>query len=64
MSTTASTKFSALDPLNLDLGYSDDELAVRDSVRGFLADQVTPYIADWFEAVSYTHLTLPTIYSV
>ena len=54
MSTTASTKFSALDPLNLDLGYSDDELAVRDSVRGFLADQVTPY------TVSYTHLTLPT----
>ncbi|OBC05151.1 acyl-CoA dehydrogenase [Gordonia sp. 852002-50816_SCH5313054-c] len=49
MSTIASTKFSALDPLNLDLGYSDDELAVRDSVRGFLADHVTPYIADWFE---------------
>ena len=50
--TTSTPKFSAIDPLNLDLGYSDDELAVRDSVRGFLAEHVTPHIADWFEAGS------------
>ena len=49
MSATATTKFTAIDPLNIDLGYSDDELAVRDSVRGFLAEHVTPHIADWFE---------------
>ncbi|MGV9857748.1 acyl-CoA dehydrogenase family protein [Gordonia sp. NPDC003425] len=53
MSTTTSTAaFSAIDPLNIDLGYSDDELAVRDAVRGFLGDHVTPHIADWFEAGS------------
>ncbi len=51
MSTSTSTpKFSALDPLNLDLDYSDDELAVRDSVRGFLAEHVTPSIGEWFES--------------
>ncbi|MCH5641481.1 MULTISPECIES: acyl-CoA dehydrogenase family protein [unclassified Gordonia (in: high G+C Gram-positive bacteria)] len=50
MSTVTTTpKFSVADPLNLDLGYSDDELALRDSVRGFLAENVTPHIAEWFE---------------
>ncbi|MFW0785428.1 acyl-CoA dehydrogenase family protein [Gordonia sp. CPCC 206044] len=49
MSTNAAPKFSALDPLDIDLGYSDDELAVRDTVRRFLADNVTPHIAEWFE---------------
>ncbi|MGW0037750.1 acyl-CoA dehydrogenase family protein [Gordonia sp. NPDC003376] len=50
MSTqTALPAFSATDPLNIDLGYSDDELAVRDSVRGFLTEHVTPHVADWFE---------------
>lgn len=47
--TTMAPRFSALDPLNLDLGYSDDELAVRDSVRGFLDEHVTPHIGTWFE---------------
>ncbi|UAK39491.1 acyl-CoA dehydrogenase family protein [Gordonia bronchialis] len=42
-------RFDALDPLNIDLGYSDDELAVRDSVRGFLAEHITPHIGEWFE---------------
>ncbi|GAA4475347.1 acyl-CoA dehydrogenase [Rhodococcus olei] len=41
--------FDPLDPLNIDSLYSDDEIAVRDSVRGFCAEHVTPYIADWFE---------------
>ncbi|MFW0795920.1 acyl-CoA dehydrogenase family protein [Gordonia sp. CPCC 205515] len=47
--SSSAPKFSALDPLNLDLGYSDDELAVRDSVRGFLDEHVTPNIGEWFE---------------
>lgn len=47
--TATAPKFSAVDPLNLDLGYSDDELAVRDSVRGFLDEHVEPHIAEWFE---------------
>ncbi|MFC9361058.1 acyl-CoA dehydrogenase [Rhodococcus sp. NPDC057014] len=42
--------FSAVDPLGIDSLYSDDELAVRDTVRKFCAEHVTPHIADWFEA--------------
>ena len=42
-----------LDPtdlLGLDGLLSDDELAVRASVRQLCADRVDPYIAEWFEA--------------
>ena len=42
--------FSAVDPLDIDTLYSDDELAVRDTVRKFCAEHVTPHVADWFEA--------------
>lgn len=42
--------FDPLDPLALDSLYSDDEIAVRDTVRKFCAENVTPHIADWFEA--------------
>lgn len=42
--------FDPLDPLGLDASYSDDEIAVRDTVRRFCAEHVTPYVADWFEA--------------
>ncbi|MDI9916865.1 acyl-CoA dehydrogenase family protein [Rhodococcus sp. IEGM 1379] len=42
--------FDPLDPLGLDASYSDDEIAVRDTVRSFCAEHVTPYVADWFEA--------------
>jgi glutaryl-CoA dehydrogenase len=50
--STATTlpKFDALDPLAIDSLYSDDELAVRDTVRKFCAEHVTPHIAEWFEA--------------
>lgn len=50
MSTTALPAFDVIDPLNIDSMYSEDELAVRDSVRGFCAEHITPHIADWFEA--------------
>ncbi|NLU83631.1 acyl-CoA dehydrogenase family protein [Rhodococcus sp. HNM0569] len=51
MTTTGKPRrFDALDPLDIDALYSDDEIAVRDSVRGFCAEHVTPHIADWFEA--------------
>ena len=50
MSANNSARFDALDPLNIDSLYTDDELAVRDSVRGFCAEQITPHIAEWFEA--------------
>lgn len=42
--------FDSVDPLNIDSLYSEDELAVRDSVRGFCAEHITPNIAEWFEA--------------
>ncbi|NGP05522.1 acyl-CoA dehydrogenase [Rhodococcus sp. 14C212] len=50
--STATTlpKFDALDPLALDSLYSDDEIAVRDTVRKFCAEHVNPHIAEWFEA--------------
>ncbi|MBO0855146.1 MAG: acyl-CoA dehydrogenase family protein, partial [Nocardia sp.] len=50
MSATTPPAFDALDPLGLDSLLSVDELAVRDSVRGFCAEHITPHIADWFEA--------------
>jgi len=38
-----------LDFLDLDQLLSDEERAIRDAVRGFVADQILPGIADWFE---------------
>src|SRR5271155_1986091 len=53
MSTDASQfskpAFDRYDPLNLDASLSSDEIAVRDTVRKFCAEHVTPYVADWFE---------------
>ena len=49
MSTKSFPTFDSLDPLGIDSLYTDDEFAVRDTVRGFCAEQITPHIADWFE---------------
>jgi glutaryl-CoA dehydrogenase len=38
-----------LDFLDVDLLLSEEERAVRDAVQGFVADQILPGIADWFE---------------
>jgi glutaryl-CoA dehydrogenase len=37
------------DPAGVDTLLSDDERAVRDTVRGFCADKVLPHVGDWFE---------------
>jgi glutaryl-CoA dehydrogenase len=37
------------DFLALDDGLSDDERLLRDTVRSFVADKITPHVADWFE---------------
>jgi glutaryl-CoA dehydrogenase len=50
MSTKTFPAFDSLDPLSIDALYTNDELAIRDSVRGFCEEQITPHIADWFEA--------------
>jgi glutaryl-CoA dehydrogenase len=44
------SSFDPLDPLALDTLLSDDEIAVRDTVRAFCAEHVTPHVAGWFEA--------------
>ncbi|MFI2209509.1 acyl-CoA dehydrogenase family protein [Streptomyces sp. NPDC020141] len=38
------------DPLGLDTLLSDEERAVRDTVRSWCRDRVLPYISDWYEA--------------
>jgi glutaryl-CoA dehydrogenase len=38
-----------LDLLEIDRQLSGEERAIRDAVRGFVADQVLPGIGDWFE---------------
>jgi glutaryl-CoA dehydrogenase len=49
MSTQTLPAFDRDDPLGLDASLSDDELAVRDTVRKFCAEHVLPYVAEWFE---------------
>ncbi|MEU6847081.1 acyl-CoA dehydrogenase family protein [Streptomyces sp. NPDC046716] len=39
-----------VDPLNLEALLTDEERAVRDTVRQYLDDKVEPHIADWFES--------------
>jgi glutaryl-CoA dehydrogenase len=43
-------RFDPQDPLDLDSQLSAEEIAIRDTVRDFCADRITPHIADWFEA--------------
>src|ERR1700753_2989056 len=49
MSNQAPPAFDRYDPLGLDASLSSDEIAVRDTVRKFCAEHVTPYVAEWFE---------------
>ena len=37
------------DLLNLDHLLSDEERMIRDTVRRFVAERVTPHAGDWFE---------------
>ena len=46
----------------MDLAFTDEQDMLRDAVRGLCADAADTVRS--LEAVSYTHLTLPTIYSV
>ncbi|MFY9650381.1 acyl-CoA dehydrogenase family protein [Trebonia sp.] len=39
----------AMDYLGLDALLSAEELAWRDTVRGFVRDRIRPYITDWYE---------------
>jgi len=45
-----STDSAPADLLRIDDQLTEDERLVRDTVRAFAAEQIMPYIADWFEA--------------
>lgn len=47
--TISPGKPDAIDFLQIDGMLSAEERLLRDTVRQFVADQVTPYVADWFE---------------
>ncbi len=49
MTATTSREIRPHDFLRIDDQLSDEELMIRDTVRAFVADQVLPYIGDWFE---------------
>src|SRR6202453_4039170 len=49
MSTDRAPAFDPLDPIGFDASLSDDDIAVRDTVRQFCAENVIPHIAEWFE---------------
>ncbi|MFJ8824863.1 acyl-CoA dehydrogenase family protein [Streptomyces sp. NPDC102467] len=46
-----------VDPLNLEALLTDEERAVRDTVRQYLDDKVEPHIAEWFESGEMPTLT-------
>ncbi|HEV7771904.1 MAG TPA: acyl-CoA dehydrogenase family protein [Conexibacter sp.] len=48
--STAPPPIRARDFLALDALLSDEERDIRDTVRRFVAERVTPYVGDWFEA--------------
>jgi len=52
---TASAPLKPHDFLDLDALLSDEERAIRDTVRAFVAKEVVPHVGDWFEQA-----TIPT----
>jgi len=47
---TKHAEFDPLDPVGIDLTLTDEERAVRASVRRLCANLIDPYVGDWFEA--------------
>ena len=41
--------FDPADPLGIDDLLDPEDLAVRETVRGWAADRVLPHIAEWYE---------------
>ncbi|MFF1545777.1 acyl-CoA dehydrogenase family protein [Streptomyces sp. NPDC058291] len=42
--------FDPADPLGIDDLLDVEDLAIRDTVRGWAADRVLPYVAEWYES--------------
>jgi glutaryl-CoA dehydrogenase len=49
MGTEAGGTFKPLDPLDVDALLSDEERAVRDTVRDWVKSRILPEVAEWFE---------------
>lgn len=49
MSKSSRPSFDPADPLSIDAQLSEEELAVRSSVRSMLDSKVAPHVAQWFE---------------
>lgn len=46
---TRATEIRPNDFLNVDALLSDEERDIRDTVRKFVAERVTPFVGDWYE---------------
>ena len=53
--TTTRPRLDPRDPAGIDSLLSDDELAVRNTVRSFCADKVLPYVGEWYERGELPH---------
>jgi glutaryl-CoA dehydrogenase len=49
-SAAALPPFHPHDPLDLDSLLTAEEISIRDTVRAFCTDRITPHLADWFES--------------
>ena len=47
--TTTRTEIDPLDFIGVDTLLSNEERAIRDTVRQFVAERVKPYVGEWFE---------------
>jgi len=47
--TSRATEIDPLDFIGIDALLSDEERAIRDTVRQFVTDKVKPYVGEWFE---------------
>jgi glutaryl-CoA dehydrogenase len=63
MATTAAAPptLNPRDFLGLDRQLSDEERDIRDTVRAFVADKVTPYVGDWFEQATIPLALVPEL---
>ncbi|WP_262852535.1 acyl-CoA dehydrogenase family protein [Mumia quercus] len=50
MSTRRPPALDPHDPLGIDDLLQPEEIAIRDTVRSLLADEVDPFVAEWFES--------------
>lgn len=49
-SSSTHPRFDPLNPVSLDSLFSDEEKAIRDSVRQVCSSRIDPHIAEWFES--------------